>query len=218
MSIVEMEMIIHAFISSRRDYCNTLFTCFSNSSLKRLQVVQNVAAKLLTKSSKRSHITPILITLHWLPVKFRIQNKIIVLVFRALHGQAFFYLNELLQPYNSSRNLRSSKQILLVVPRSRLKTKGDCAFEVVAPKLWNALPLNLRSVDSVDIFKKQRNGLFCARQFSSPLTNAKPPDIDGNVDAFTGKSTYHPVHKQLNLCKRTIIYSISVNVCKLPCT
>ncbi len=167
MSIVEMEMIIHAFISSRRDYCNTLFTCFSNSSLKRLQVVQNVAAKLLTKSSKRSHITPILITLHWLPVKFRIQNKIIVLVFRALHGQAFFYLNELLQPYNSSRNLRSSKQILLVVPRSRLKTKGDCAFEVVAPKLWNALPLNLRSVDSVDIFKKQKRTLLCAAVFQS---------------------------------------------------
>ncbi len=154
-STVELEMIIHAFISSRLDYCNSLFTCLSNSTLKRLQVVQNSAAKLLTKSSKRSHVTPILISLHWLPVKFRINLKIIVMVFRALHGQAPVYINEMLKPYNSSRNLRSSNQILLVVPRSRLKTKGDCAFEVVVPKLWNALPRELRSVDLVDIFKKQ---------------------------------------------------------------
>lgn len=61
----------------------------------------------------------------------------------------------MLKPYYSSRNLRSSIQILLVVPRFRLKTKGDCAFEVVAPKLWNALPLKLRSVVSMDIFKKK---------------------------------------------------------------
>ncbi len=152
-STVELEMIIHSFISSRLDYCNSLFTCLSNSTLKHLQVVQNSEpfAKLLTKSSKRSHVTPILISLHWLPVKFRIHFKILVMVFRALHGQAPVYINEMLKPYNSSRNLRSSNQILLVVPRSRLKTKGDCAFEVVDPKLWNALPRELRSVDSVDI-------------------------------------------------------------------
>ncbi len=94
-------MIIHAFISSRLDYCNSLFTCLSNSTLKRLQVVQNSAAKLLTKSSKRSHVTPILISLHWLPVKFRIHFKILVMVFRALHGQAPVYINEMLKPYNS---------------------------------------------------------------------------------------------------------------------
>ncbi len=154
-STAEMEMIIHAFISSRLDYCNSLFTCLSNSSLKRLQVVQNAAAKLLTKSSKRSHVTPTLISLHWLPVKFRIHFKILIMVFRALHGESPVYIKGMLKPYNSIRNLRSSNQILLVVPRSRLKTKGDCAFEVVAPKLWKALPLELRSVDSVDIFEMQ---------------------------------------------------------------
>ncbi len=148
-------LYMHSFISSRLDYCNSLFTCLSNSSLKRLQVVQNAAAKLLTKSSKRSHVTPTLISLHWLPVKFRIHFKILIMVFRALHGESPVYIKGMLKPYNSIRNLRSSNQILLVVPRSRLKTKGDCAFEVVAPKLWKALPLELRSVDSVDIFEMQ---------------------------------------------------------------
>lgn len=77
------------------------------------------------------------------------------MVFKALPGQAPAYIKDFLQPYNSSSNLRSSEQVLLAVPRSSLKTKGDCAFGVVTPKLCNALPLDLRSVDSVFIFKMQ---------------------------------------------------------------
>ncbi len=102
-------------------------------------------------------MTPILIFLHWLSIKFRIQFKILVITFRALHGQAPAYIRDLLQPYIASRSLRSSDQGLLVVPRSRLKNKGDCAFVlfVVAPKLWNSLPLDLRTFDTVDTFKKQ---------------------------------------------------------------
>lgn len=72
----EMEMLIHAFISSRLDYCNCLFTCLNKSSIQRLQTVQNAAAQLLTRSNRWSHTTPILISLHWLPVNFRIHFKI----------------------------------------------------------------------------------------------------------------------------------------------
>lgn len=61
------------------------------------------------------------------------------------------------QPYNTRRNLRSSDQGVLVILPSRLKTKGGCAFEAVAPKLWNCVPLDLRSVDTVDTYKKQLN-------------------------------------------------------------
>lgn len=53
-------------------------------------------------------------------------------MFGALHGQAPAYINQLLQPYNTSSNLRSSDQGLLIVPHSRLKAKGDYAFKVVA--------------------------------------------------------------------------------------
>ncbi|KAF7641275.1 hypothetical protein LDENG_00286490, partial [Lucifuga dentata] len=105
-SRLELEIIIHAFISLHLVYCNSLFTCLSKTSMDRLQAVQNAAAKLLTKSSKWSHVTPLLISLHWLP-----------------------------KPYTPSRTLRSSDQGLLVIPHSRLKTKGDRAFEVTAPTL-----------------------------------------------------------------------------------
>lgn len=161
-----MEMIIHTFISSRLDYCNSLFTCFNNVSLNRLQLVQNAAARLLTGTNRRAHITPILFTLHWLPVKFRINYKILVLTFRALHGQTPQYIADMLTPYSSFRTLRSSGQNLLIVPKTRLKTRGDRSFQAVAPKLWNALPLSLRVVDSVDSFKKQLKTLLFSQAFS----------------------------------------------------
>uniref|UniRef100_A0A669CLJ3 Reverse transcriptase domain-containing protein n=1 Tax=Oreochromis niloticus TaxID=8128 RepID=A0A669CLJ3_ORENI len=151
----KLEIVIHAFVSSHLDYCNSLFTCLCKASLEHLQVVQNAAAKRLTKSSKFSHVTPLLIQLHWLPVKFRIQFKVLTLTFRALHGQAPTYISELLHPYIPSRSLRSCDQGLLAVQHTRLKTKGDKAFVTVAPRLWNSLPLSLRSADSVVAFKKQ---------------------------------------------------------------
>ena len=150
----EMEMLIHAFISSRLDFCNVLYTCLNKSSMDKLQVVQNAAARLLNKTNRRTHITPILKALHWLPISFRVQFKILTIIYRALHDQAPSYIQDILHVYTSGRSLRSSGQDLLTVPRTRFKTRGDRAFCVVAPRLWNSLPLALRALDSVEAFKK----------------------------------------------------------------
>ena len=146
-------MIIHAFVSSRLDYCNSLFTCLSKTTMDRLKIIQNAAARLLTRSSRRCHITPVLASLHWLPVNFRVQFKVLVLTYRALHGQAPSYLSDLVPRYVPDRALRSADQGLIKVPNTNLITKGDRAFQAVAPKLWNALPQVLRDAASVDIFK-----------------------------------------------------------------
>ena len=156
----ELEMIIHAFVSSRLDYCNGLFSCLNKKELSRLQQVQNSAARLLTRCNRRTHISPILKALHWLPVSFRVKFKILVLTFRALHGQAPSYIRNLC-PYTPNQRLRSLDKNLLMVPRSRFRTRGDRSFQVVAPKLWNDLPPLLRSLDSVDAFKsKLKTHLF----------------------------------------------------------
>ena len=126
-------MIIHAFISSRLDYCNSLFTCLSKASTDRLQLIQNAAARLLTRSSRRCHITPVLASLHWLPVVFRVCFKVLVLTYRALHGQAPAYITDLLEWYEPSRTLRSANQGLLTIPHTNYVTKGDRAFQAVAP-------------------------------------------------------------------------------------
>jgi len=80
---------------------------------------------------------------------------ILVSTYRAVHGQAPAYINALIHPHSTTRALRSSEQGLLRVPRARLKTKGDRAFEAVAPRLWNKLPQKLRASVSVEIFKGQ---------------------------------------------------------------
>ena len=134
-------MITHAFVSSQLDYCNSLFTCLNKKELACLQVVQNSAVRLQTRSNRRTHITLVLKSLHWLPVSFRIHFKILVLTFRALHGQAPPCIDDLIQPYTSSRSLRLSTQNLLTVPHTRFRTQGDRSFQIAAPKPWNALPI-----------------------------------------------------------------------------
>lgn len=73
----------------------------------------------------------------------------------SLQGEAPTYISELLQPYSPKRTLRSTDSGLLSIPRTRLKTKGDHAFQTLAPVLWNGLPSPLRTIDTVASFKKQ---------------------------------------------------------------
>ena len=84
---------------------------------------------------------------------FRIHFKIILFAFKALNGLAPPYLSELLHPYTHSRSLRSADQLLLTVPEAGLKLRGDRAFAVAAPKLWNGLPLHIRQASSLSHFK-----------------------------------------------------------------
>ncbi len=145
--------VIHAFITSRLDYCNLLYYGANQSSIGRFQMVQNAAARLLTGSRKFDHISPIFTSLHWLPVKQRIKLKILVAVFKALPGLAPAYLSDLVRCHNPSRALRSGKLGVLSVCQSRLKHRGDCDFAITGPKLWNSLPVSIRMVSSLSSFK-----------------------------------------------------------------
>ncbi|KAK5851958.1 hypothetical protein PBY51_023469 [Eleginops maclovinus] len=148
------ETLIHCFISTRLDYCNAILTGLPSKTLDRLQYVQNSAARVLTGIKPWQHITPTLMQLHWLPVKFRIKFKILLLTYKSLHALAPRYLSDLLHPYTPLRSLRSSVKDQLAVPRTRLKTFGDRAFCVSAPTMWNQLPPHIRCAPSVDSFKK----------------------------------------------------------------
>ena len=148
------EQLIHAFISSRLDFCNSLLTGLPQQSLNRLQKVQNASARLLTRTKSSDHITPILYNLHWLPVKHRIQFKILLLTFKALHGLAPCYITHLLQQRNIRPGLRSSSSShILYVPKTRLASYGDRAFSSCAPRLWNSLPDELRATPDLSTFK-----------------------------------------------------------------
>ena len=164
----DLEIVIHAFIISRLDYCNSLYLGLPQSSLRRLQLVQNAAARLLTGTRRHEHITPILASLHWLPVIFRIQFKIVLFVYKALNGLAPAYITELVQPHSAQRSLRSSNKGLLYVPHSRLKQRGDRAFAIAAPRLWNQLPLDIRSAPSISGFKSRLKTHLYSLAFLAP--------------------------------------------------
>lgn len=148
------EKLIHAFVTSRLDCGNALLFGLPDNQHKRLQRMLNIAARILTLTSVYSHITPILKELHWLPIPQRIEYKILLLTFKALHGLAPLYLTNLLTPYRTvERKTRSSEANFLQIPDTRTKTFGDRAFSWAAPTLWNKLPVKLRKMDNLEGFK-----------------------------------------------------------------
>ena len=156
LTLPDAEKLIHAFISSRLDYCNALFIGIPNKNLQRLQYIQNCAARILMRVRKYDHITPTLRSLHWLPIAYRTQFKISPLTHQCLYGNAPPYLKELLERKPDTRCLRSSNTNLLITPDTNLRTMGDRAFCHSAPCLWNDLPEHLRAPQSINVFK---NGL-----------------------------------------------------------
>ncbi len=142
--VSDAEKLVDAFMTSRLDYCNALLGGCPASSINKLQVVQNAAARVLTRSRKYDHITPILQSLHWLPIKLRISYKISLLTYKALNGLAPAYLTSLLSRYNPSRSLRSQNSGLLVVPRIAKSTKGGRAFSYLLPNSGIAFLITFR--------------------------------------------------------------------------
>ncbi|XP_061098676.1 uncharacterized protein LOC133128885 [Conger conger] len=151
LSLQDAEKLVHAFVSSRLDYCNALLIGIPSKSLQKR--IQNSAARILMRVRKHDHITPILHSLHWLPISSRTEFKISLLTYQCVHGNAPPYLKELVKTQPTTRSLRSSNTYLLKPTRTKLVTMGGRAFCSVAPELWNALPAHLRAPQSVDSFK-----------------------------------------------------------------
>jgi len=139
---VAVKTLVHAFISSRLDYCNQLFVGVTGRLLDKLQSLQNAAARLVTGARKFDRITPVMRELHWLPVRHWIRFKTAVLVFNCLHVLAPEYLSEYCKLTTGRSHLRSANACLLSIPRTRT-TYGDRSFAVSGPVAWNSLPVSL---------------------------------------------------------------------------
>jgi hypothetical protein len=146
--------IVQALVISRLDYLNCLYVSLPSTVLNKLQRCQNAAARLISKTPKQQHITPILRELHWLPVKQRIKFKILVYTFKCLRGECPLYLSNMINDYAPNRTLRSEELHLLQETNYRTTRYGLRRFEVIAPKLWNTLPLGIKTSNSTRSFKR----------------------------------------------------------------
>jgi len=149
-SIIEdaAKMVAHAIISNRLDYCNSLLCGIASNLLQKPQSVQNAAARLIMRIGRQQHITPVLRELQWLPVRQRIDFKMAVLVYEALHGQLPQYLAEDCQLLTDigRRSLRSADVLTCATKRTCTRL-GDRSFSIAGPSLWNSLPVTLRDRD-----------------------------------------------------------------------
>ena len=108
---------------------------------------------MLTSNRRSVHITHVLQDLHWLPVKYRIDFKILIITFKALNNLAPPYLSDLLHPHTPTCCLRSADANLLHPIRTDLRSWGDRAFVAAAPALWKALPNDIRNANTLSSFK-----------------------------------------------------------------
>ena len=148
------KVLANALVSSCLDYCNSLLSGIVETDLTKLQRVLNRMARVVTKSPPFTRSVPLLRSLHWLPVKYRVHFKICSLTYKALHEEQPVYLCSLIAISLPSRSLRSNRGITLLVPRIRTNT-GARAFSSCAPSLWNNLPLSVRSATSVATFRRR---------------------------------------------------------------
>ena len=156
LSEVTVKTLVQAFVSCRLDYCNSLLYGMTDELFQRLQGIQNAAARLVTGTRRREHITPVLRQLHWLPVRQRVEFKLALLMHKSLLGQLPPYLADDCQLIADSdrRTLRSSHTATFAVRRT-YTTFGDRSFAVAGAKIWNSLPSCVRSADfSTDCFKR----------------------------------------------------------------
>jgi hypothetical protein len=161
------EQVVHALVTCRLDINNALLSGLPAYLLAKLQRCQNVAARIVTCQKRTCHITPVLRELHWLPVTYRIQFKVLLQVYRALNGLAPVYMSDMLEPYVPARTLRSGDLHLLCVPRT-YRSWGDRAFSKAGPELWNNLPLAVRTSASLNIFKARVKTIFFTQAFNAP--------------------------------------------------
>ena len=148
--------IVRSLILSKLNYCNSLLYGNDKKHLNRLQVLQNKCAQLILKHPSRTRASPLLQSLHWLPIEKRILFKLIVQAFKAFHFSSPGYLSSYFQSrvHKTKYSLCLDLAITFEVPRAK-KQAGDRAFSVAGPHLWNGLPSSVRTVDHMDRFKNK---------------------------------------------------------------
>ena len=166
------ETLMHAFIFSHIDYCNGLLNGVAKYQIHKLQRIPNMGARLVHKLPKFSHVTPLLMDLHWLPVEYHIKYKLLLFTYKGIHQMAPQYINEMFTRKstqyrswlstvargivfvngNVSGDIVFDDIIYLSVPRTKSVTFEQRSLAVAGPQLWNSPPIDIKVENSLEWF------------------------------------------------------------------
>jgi hypothetical protein len=149
-------LLCNSMVISRLDYCNALLNNTEKSGIQKLQKVMNFAARLIKKTPRLDHITPVLGELRWLPIEKRIVRKIAIMVFKVLQKKRPSYLSDSIAVYKPLRDLRSasSSSVQLVLGTAKGKY-GKGSWTTCAPGIWNKLPRETTKCTRLSLFKQK---------------------------------------------------------------
>ena len=150
LSSEQLNTLVCSLIFSTLDYCNALYYGLNVETVEKLQRVQNTAARLVLKVNRFDHVSTneMFEKLHWLKIKERIVFKILLIVHKCVNGQAPEELSDMFQQVKSDRTRKLDVKYCNGL-------MGERAISVSGPKLWNALPQEIRLETSTDDFKKR---------------------------------------------------------------
>ncbi len=165
------QILVQGLVLSHLDYCNVTLIGLPDCDISKLQRLQNMAAKLVLRAGSRDSSTLCLFDLHWLPIKFRVQYKVLTLVFKAIHGLAPDYLRSMFTLRKLRGRAHDAQDTQLVVPFTARKTFADRSLRVHGAKLWNTgLNRELRTCTDYSKFAADLKTLLFSRAFLG-LTN-----------------------------------------------
>ncbi len=141
-----------ALVNSRLDYANSVLYSTTTANITKLQRVQNTLARVVTNTRRAEHIHPVLASLHWLPINYRIDFKVATLAYKIRSTGSPAYLLSSVSDYMPTRHLRSSTQLLLVKPPVKTEIARR-SFSQAAPAVWNSLPHAIRSAETYGRFR-----------------------------------------------------------------
>ena len=164
LSSTHLKSLVCSYIFSKIDYCNSLYYGLNSTAIKKLQHVQNCAARLVKKQGISLSLDDTFLEFHWLKVRERILFKLLLFVHKCLRQKAPESLGRLLNYAESERSMK--------LRETKVKTKyGDRAFSHSGPKLWNLLPQYVRSQDDTGVFKKTLKSFLITKgdEFNSKI-------------------------------------------------
>ncbi len=193
------QLRVQALVISRLDYCNALLVGLPSNTIKPLQMIQNAAARLVFNEPKRAHVTPLFVSLHWLPVAARIQFKTLLLAYRTTTGSASAYFHSLLRIYIPSRSPSYFHSLLRIYIPSRSPTYFHSLLQIYIPSR------SLRSANERRlVVPSQRGSKSLSRTFSFTVpgwwNDLYPPPIRnaGSLSIFKQQLKTHLFQLYLN--------------------